>query len=136
MGNGQDLPPEAVDGKTTESRPVEPVRVAVIATGDQSRLPSGTVAETPGEHQPNVVVTVVTPILALAIRFVNVFLPVFMGILSAALANNIITAPDFWHLVVKCASLSLAGTTMAFLKDVVTIFAKLEQKFPLLTGKV
>jgi len=122
--------------KTTESRPVEPVNVAVIGTGDGSRLPSGTEAETPGPHQPNVIIKVVGPVLALTIRFINVFLPVFSGILTAALTTDMIPASDFMDLAVKCASFSLAGTSVTFLKDLITIFGKLEQKYPLLTGSV
>ena len=124
------------DEKSTEPRPVEPINVAVIGTGDARRLPTGTVAETPGEHMPNVVTKVVTPIVALVIRFINVFLPVFSGILSAAMVTNMIPATDFLNLVAKSASMAFAGTCMAFMKDVITIFGKLEQKFPLLTGNV
>lgn len=124
------------DDKNTESRPVAPVQVAIVGTGDASRLPSGVEAVTPGAHMPNVVTRVVTPLLALFIRLVNVFLPVFSGILLGAMASDAITASDFLHLVYKCAGLSLAGTSISFLKDLITIFGKLEQKYPLLTGSV
>lgn len=124
------------EDKSTESRVVEPVNVAIIGTGDANRLPSGTIAETVGEHQPNMVVQVVTPLVALVIRFINVFLPVFSGILTGAMASDVIPAHDFLNLVAKCAGLALAGTTLAFIKDLITIFGRLEQKYPLLTGSV
>lgn len=126
----------ADEDKTTESRPIEPVQVAVIATGDTKKLSSGTEATTTGEHQPNLVVSVVTPMLAILIRLVNVFLPVFSGILTGAMVSDIIPARDFLDLAYKCAGLALSGTSVAFIKDLITIFGKLEHKYPLLTGNV
>ncbi len=126
----------AVDGKITESRPVEPVTVAVIGTGDGSRLPTGTTATTPNPHEPNILVQVVSPLVAVSIRFINTFLTVLLGILTGAMATNVITAPDFLHLLYKCAGLSVAGAVVGLLKDLVTVFGRLEQKNPLLTGNV
>lgn len=122
--------------KTTISRPVEPVQVAVIGTGDGAHLPTGTEAITPGPNQPNVVVNVVTPLFAIFVRFMNVFLPVFLGVLTGAMATDVIPANDFLHLALRCASLSVAGASVSALKDIITIFARLEQKYPLLTGSI
>jgi len=122
--------------KTTLRRPVEPIQVAVIGTGDGKRLPSGTEATTEGQHQPNLVVQVVTPMLAIAIRFVNTFLTALLGILMGAMASNVIEASDFLHLVYKCAGLSVAGAGVGLIKDLITVFGKLEQKNPLLTGSI
>lgn len=126
----------AVDGKSTQSRAVEPVVVSVIGTGDGSKLPSGTVATTPGAHEPNIVVRVVTPILALAIRFVNVYIGSLVGILGAAMTSNIIPAHDFYHLLLKCAGLAVAGSVILLLKDIVTVFGGLEKRFPIASGSV
>lgn len=134
MGLGNE--DKASEDKTTASRPVPDVQVAVIGTGDTKKLVSGTEATTPNAHQPNIVVNVVTPIFALIIRFINVFLPVFSGVLLGALGTGLIPANDFLHLVYKCAGLSLSGTAVAFIKDLITIFGKLEQKYPILTGNV
>ncbi len=127
---------EAVDHKTTASRPVEPVTVTVVASADASRLQQGTVATTPGIHAPNIIVSVVPPILAVAIRFANAFLTALLGILTGAMASDIIPASDFLHLVYKCAGLAVAGAGVGLIKDLITIFGRLEQKNPLLTGSV
>lgn len=124
------------DEKVTLSRPVEPVVVTVIGTGDGSRLPSGTKAETPGVHTPDLIVSVVGPAKAISIRFINVFLTSLLGILTGAMATHVIPAGDFWQLLVKCAGLSIAGAIVGLIKDLITVFGRLEQKNPLLTGSV
>lgn len=124
------------DEKMTSSRPVEPMTVTVIGTGDGKVLPTGTEAKTPGANQPNLVVSVISPIKAIAIRFVNVFLTSLLGILTGAMATDVIPAPDFMHLVYKCAGLSVAGAVVGLIKDLITVFGRLEQKNPLLTGNV
>jgi hypothetical protein len=116
---------------TTEVMP--PVPITVIGTGEG--LVSGTKATTPPD-QPNLVVNVVQPVIALLVRAVNVYVGSLVGLLAAAIPTNAIPAPDFGHLLLKCAGLAVAGTVVLMLKDIVTITAKLEQKFPLLTGSV
>jgi len=125
--------PEPID-KTTMSRPVEPVQVTVVATGDASRLTSGTVAQTPGEHQPNIIANVIGPARAIGIRFGFAFFTQLVALVGAALPTGLIPASDFGHLVMKCAILSVAGAGFGALKDVATIFGRLEQKYPLLSG--
>lgn len=133
-------PPDVVDPKMTESRQVEPVRVTVIGTGDGSRLEKGTVAVTDGEHQPNVVINdVISPALAIGIRAGNLFLQTLVGLLVAAMTPagaDLLYTSDFVHLLGTCASLSVPVTILGSLKDLITVFGRLEQKFPLLTGKV
>lgn len=128
-----------IDDKTTVSRPVEPIQVAIVGTGDGSKLESGAEAVTPGSHEPNIVVTVVTPVFAILIRFINAYLTTFVGLVTAGMTpagGKILYTADFYHLVLTCASLALAGPSLALFKDLVTVFGKLEQKFPLLTGSV
>lgn len=124
------------EDKVTESRPVDPMVVTVVGTGDGSRLPSGTEAETPGSHQPNLITLVVPPLLAVMIRAVNTFLSVWLGLVLGGMATDVIPATDFLELAGKCAGLTLAGVVIGVAKDFVTIFTKLEQKYPLLTGNV
>jgi len=124
------------DDKVTESRHVEPISVTVIGTGDGSKLPTGTLATTPGEHNPDIKTYVIGPLLAVFIRFMNSFLTALVGILTGAMATGVITAPDFLDLLLKCAGLSVAGATVGLIKDCVTIFGRLEQKFPLASGSV
>lgn len=123
--------------KMTESRPVEPVVVSVVGTGDGTRLPSGTVAETRGVATPNVVVKVITPFVALGVRFLNAYLTTLVGLITAGLVGkDVLPAADFVALLVICAKLSLAGPVVDLIKNAVTILGRLEGKYPLLTGSV
>jgi len=135
-----EIPPavveQATDHKTTQSRPVEPMVVSIVGTGDGSKLASGTIATTPGAHQPNVIVQVVTPIAALGIRFANAYVTTLVGLVTVGVTTDALPAQDFAHLVVKCCSLSLAGPGVALGKDLITILGRLERKYPLLTGSV
>lgn len=119
--------------------PIEPIRVALIGTdtgtGDGSPMRSGQVLVTP-DHQPNLVIRVVTPIVALSIRFANAYLTALVGLVLAGMTTDALGTQDFTHLVVKCASLSLAGPAVALAKDLITILSGLERKFPLATGSV
>lgn len=128
-----------MEEKTTQSRPVEPVQVAVIGTGDGSKLATGMEAVTPGVHEPNLVVRVVGPIFAIFVRFTNTFLVQFAGLVVAGMTpagGKVLYTGDFMDLVVLSASLSLPGASVGLIKDLVTIFGKLEHRYPLLTGSV
>lgn len=126
--------------KTTEAAELHPVTVTVIgggtATGGPVPIETGTVATTPAPHQPNLLVTVIPPVVAILIRFANTFLTVLLGLITGAMATNVIPAKDFLDLVLKCAGLSIAGAGIGLIKDLVTIFARLEGRYPLLTGNV
>lgn len=126
--------------KTTDEAPLHPVAVTVIGTGPVTGGPApmqtGMVATTPAPHQPNLLVTVISPLAAIAIRFVNTYLTVLAGLVAAGLTSDVIPHADFVALVVRCAGLSVAGAGVGLLKDLVTVFGRLEQKFPLLTGNV
>ena len=126
----------AIDSKTTESRPVEPMTVAVIGTGDGSKLPTGAIATTQGEHEPNLIVQVISPLVAILVRSINTYITILVGLVAAGMTSNVIPASDFLHLVYKCAGLAVAGAAFGFLKDLVTVFGRLEQRFPLATGSV
>ena len=115
---------------------IEPTVVTVIGgTGDGSPLTTGTVGTTP-DHQPNLVVTVVTPIVAIAIRFLNSYVTTLIGLVTVGITTNALPAADFGHLVLRCATLSIAGPAVAFAKDLVTILGNLERKYPLATGSI
>lgn len=122
--------------KTTESRPVESLKVAVISTGDAAPLPSGTVATTSGAHMPDIIVSVVSPLAAILIRFGNLFLTTLVALMTAGGMTGAIPFTDFFHLLRSCAMLAISVAGLGFLKDLITVFGKLEQKFPLLTGSV
>lgn len=119
----------------------KPIATTIVAAGDLGGfIPPGTLAMTPG-HAPNVAITVVRPIVAILVRFANAFFTTLVGLVMAAMATNaaganIIHASSFTHLVLDCASLSVAGAAVGLFKDLVTIFGQLESKYPLATGSV
>lgn len=112
-----------------------PISIAAIGTGTGDGNVTKTELVTSGK-EPNVILTVVQPILAILIRFINAYLTMLVGLVGAGMVSNIIPAQDFVHLVLKCAALSLAGAGFSFLKDLVTVFGNLEKKYPLLTGSI
>lgn len=131
------------DDKVTESRPVEPIKVAVIATGDATKLPSETVAVTPNPHEPNIVVKAVPPIVAVLIRFANLYIMSLLGFLSLRMVppggNQVveaIQAVDLYHLILTAGSVALAPSVLGMLKDFTTILTGLEKKYPLSTGSI
>lgn len=123
----------------TVTEAVAPVPVAIIGTGDGgSPLTSGVTAVTP-DHQPNLIVTIVTPLVAILVRFINQFLTTLVGLVGAGMTpagGRILHADDFVHLVLTCASLSVAGAGFALIKDCVTVFGRMESRYPLITGSI
>ena len=108
-----------------------PVSVAVVGTGDGTEIR----AVTPG-GSPDILVTVVTPARAIAIRLANIYVTIFVGLLAAGMTTNILPYDDFSALFTRCMELSIPGTVVGLLKDVVTLFGRLETKYPLITGSV
>lgn len=131
---------KAIDAKTTASRPVEPVRVTVIGTGDGSRLEPGMVATTEGEHQPNLVIAqVIPPFIAILVGSGHLFFVTLVGLLSAAMTpagSKLLYTGDFLHMLGTCVSLALPIVIFGVLKDLATVFGRLRDRFPLLTGRV
>jgi len=101
------------------------------------------IATTAAAHQPNLLVTVISPIMALVVRFAFQFTTSIVSFLSLKMvpagSNEVlqaIHAVDFVTLLYTAAGLSLAPAGYDLLKNLVTIFGRLEQKYPLLTGNV
>ncbi len=116
--------------------PTPPVVVTVIGTGDG--LVDHTKATTPPD-QPNLIVRIVPPAIALAARFGNLFLTTFVGLLVAGMTpagGKLLYTSDFAHLALTCANLSVPIAVLGFAKDLVTVFGKLEGKYPLSTGSI
>ena len=122
----------------TVHTPQAPMVVALVGgprDADGPTLPSGTVLITPG-RQPNLVVQAVTPLAAVLVRFLNAYLTMVVGLVTAGLTTHAIPAHDFLSLLTTCAGLSLAGPALGALKDVITILTNLEKKYPVWTGNV
>ncbi len=117
-----------------------PVSIAIIGTestsgGGVAPIPSGTVAQTP-DHQPNLLVQVVPPVIAVIVRAVSLFLTTFVGLLTAAGVGIDGFSGDFHQVVGKCVTASLVVAGMGTLKNLVTIFGRLEGKWPIATGSI
>lgn len=122
--------------------PMAPIPLVMITgTGDgDGGLTQGQIIKTPA-GQPNLVAQLVSPLVALAVRSVYTYMTIFVGLIGAgmtpagaAVLNP--TAGDFFGMVIVCANLSVAGTLVGLAKDLLTIFGRLEAKFPLATGSV
>jgi hypothetical protein len=132
------------DAEKIEPLPIEPVRVAIIGgtgsgstgTGDGAPIPSGTVLKTP-DHQPNVVVQVVTPIVAVAVRAGNTFCVSVVATLTAGgLTGSVLPHADMAGLLRSAVILAASIAGVGALKDIATIFSGLEKRFPLASGSV
>ena len=121
------------DEKTvTEVMP--PVSVTVLGTGDG--LVKGAKATTPPD-QPNIVLNVVQPLVAIAVRFGNVFCVSLSGSLAAGgMTSTIIPHAYFGQMVKPAIILAACIAGMGLVKDLGTVFMGLEKRFPLLTGSV
>ncbi len=124
---------------------LEPVKVTMIGTGTgdgtgtyAAPMPTGTVAVTSSEKQPNIVVQVVAPVVAIAVRFGYLFLTTFVGLLTAAgIGVEAHALPVPFQQVFDTSLMSaLVVGGMGVLKDAAFIFSGLEKKFPLGTGSV
>lgn len=117
---------------------IQPLPVTMIGVRTENSgapITSGQVIVTPA-GQPNFVVRVITPLVAISVRFGNAYLTALLGLVTVGLTTDALPAQDFVHLVLRCASLSLAGPCVSLAKDLVTILSGLEKKYPLATGSV
>ncbi len=124
----------------SETTTIPAVQVAIVGDGEKAGAPitTGTVAATP-DHQPNIVLTVIPPLVAISVRFANVFFTTLVGLIVAGMTpagGKLLYTSDFVHLVVLCANLALPGAGVGLLKDIVTIFGRLEAAHPLATGSI
>lgn len=122
------------DDKMTESRPVDTVKVSVIGTGDASKLESGMVAVTPGANQPNLVMQVFSPVVAVAIRFGYDWVKAFLGtaVVGKMAEGGVPNLNVLQAAILSATVIALIG----LLYNLATVFSGLEKKYPLLTGSV
>lgn len=112
----------------TQETPIQPVVTTIIGTGDGAK--SQTI-KTP-EGQPDIRVEIISPLVGITSRFIVTFLTSVVGLLGAGSASTIIPASDFLDLLWKCCALSLGAAVIGLFKDLITVFTRLTQKFPLL----
>ncbi len=111
-----------------------PVTLNVIGTSDG--LVDGTTAKTPAD-QPNVLIKITSPIIALAIRFGNEYCVSLAGALMAGgLTVKIMPHTDSLQLLSLSAFLALCTAGIGLLKNSATMLGGLEKKFPLGSGSI
>ncbi len=122
--------------------PKAPITISIIGTGTGdgggvAPTPNGTLATTPG-HQPNLIVQVIGPIVAVLVRAVVLFLTTFSAALSVAGigGDKILPVNDLHHAVMLAVYLGGTAAGLGTIKNLITIFGRLEGKFPLLTGSI
>src|SRR5688572_18266088 len=115
------------------------VKVVVASSGSPSGLQPGTQAEavTPGS-QPNVIVQVIGPVTAVAVRFAHLFGLTWLALMTTGgvTGQDILPWLDLQELATKSAYAAAITAGIGGAKDVVTLLGKLEQRFPFLSGSV
>lgn len=95
---------------------------------------TGQMLQTPGD-QPDIIVTVVTPIAAVLIRAAKAYLQTLVGLMTAAGFGVTILTPhpgDFFATLQLCAGLSIAAGGMSLLTNILLLLTALGDKFPTL----
>lgn len=114
----------------------EPVTISIVGTGSAdgggvAPTPDKTIAVTPG-GQPDLRINVVGPMVAIAVRAGNVFVATLLATLTAG-AGGVITPGITWKAAAATAGIAAA---LEGLRSAVTVFKRLEGKYPLLTGSI
>lgn len=105
---------------------------AVVVSGNAFKL--GQTLQTP-HGQPDIVVTVITPLMAILIRAAKAYVQTLVGLLAAGglgIASSMLPAGDFMHTLKVCAGLSVASGVMSLLTNVSLLLTALGDKFPVL----
>lgn len=116
----------------------QPVVIATIGTTSQGTGSGDVHLETqPGI--PNVTVKVITPLIAILVRFGHTFLDTFiatLGVAETGVLSSLIQAPDFPAKVKAAAIIAFGAAALGLAKNVLTIFKGWEGKYPLATGSI
>ena len=99
-----------------------------------NRAPAGMTVTTAVGH-PEVIIKVVQPLMIILVRASRVFLQTLLGLLSAGMvAPKLLPVADFNHLLISCASLSVASAVVCVIQNAIELLGRLDQKFPTLSG--
>lgn len=117
-------------------QPIQPLPVTVISagTGDGSPMVNGQIIPTP-DHQPNLVVRVVTPIVAILVRAISVFLNSLLGGLGLV-GGGTLTGTLPWATWRVALAFAACAALVNMIQSAATIFGNLEKNHPLLTGSI
>ncbi len=113
----------------------KPIVVTVLGTGTDGTGSASkpAIIQTP-DGQPNIEIKVVKPLVLIGVRALRVFFQSILALLTAGPATGLITAADFGHLVMKCASLSVAAAGVCVLQNAIELLARFDQSNPTLAG--
>lgn len=110
----------------TPTLPPTVVTVSAFSTGTGSGLVRA-------DGHP-VIIQAIQPLMIILVRATRVFLQTLVGLITAGLAApKALPAADFLHLVILCASISVAPAAMCVLQNAIELLSKLDQKYPSLT---
>lgn len=118
----------------------EPITAVVIKgmePAGTTAIPDGTVLST-ADHHPNVLIKTLSVLQTLAIRFGFMFFTSLAGSVTggAVSGQTVIVWHDFSELLYKAAILAAITGAIDLIKNLATIFSRLEQSHPLMTGNV
>lgn len=103
-------------------------RVIIGGTGDGGERHLLT---TPAGN-PNITATVITPLVAITVSAIAVFLATLVATVTAGGTTNIIAFHGFADLLAKGAVVAGIAASLDALKNAAALFTKLREKFPLL----
>lgn len=112
---------------TDQSTPASAVVVSSTAY-------KGQVLDTAFGH-PDIVVTVITPLVAILIRATKAYVQTLLGLLAAGglgMASSTLPPGDFVHTLKVCAGLSVASGVMSLLTNISVLLTALGDRFPIL----
>lgn len=105
---------------------------AVVISGAVN--PQGQLLSTPEGHA-DIVITVITPLVAILVRAARAYLQTLVGLLTAGglgMASTVLPPGDFVHTLKVCAGLAIAPGIMSGLTNILTLLTALGDKFPIL----
>lgn len=103
--------------------------VVVGGTGDGGQV----VVTPPG--QPNIIIRVITPFVAIFMRAVKTYFQTLLGLMSAyatGAASSTLPVGDFMHTLRVCAGLSVGAAVMSVLMNIPLLLTDLGERFPVL----
>ena len=121
------------DPTQTQTDQPKPLIVTLVGTGSGQEPANHAVLQTP-DGLPNIEVKIIQPLTLIAVRALRVFIQSILALITAGPATGLITATDFWHLFLKCASLSVAAAGVCVLQNAIELLARFDQTNPKLAG--
>lgn len=115
---------------------ITPVTISIVGTGNSkgggvAPTPDGTIAQTPA-GQPNLLIKTIGPVRAIAVRFGHLYFKSFAAAVVLAMGGG----TDILGAIALCWLPALSVPGVGLLWDIVTVFGRLEGRYPLATGSI